>query len=77
MYFNGHDHQLAHLKLADVPNVDFFTSGAAGIASTADTLAAQGIKPPYYGNGFLTSSAPHGFAIVQLYTDRVSDVLLQ
>lgn len=70
MYFNGHDHQLAHLKLADVPNVDFFTSGAAGIASTADTLAAQGIKPPYYSNGFLTSSAPHGFAIVQLNTNR-------
>lgn len=71
MYFNGHDHTLAHLKLADVPDVNFYTSGAAGIADTADMVANQGPKTPYYSQGFLTSTATHGFAIVQLYKNRV------
>lgn len=76
LYFNGHDHQLAHLRVAEVPDVNFFTSGAAGIASDGDTIAGQGSNPPAYASGFLLSTAPHGFAIVQLYNDTVGDFLL-
>ena len=54
-----------------MPNVDFYTVGASGISDTADMVSNQGPKTPYYSNNFLTSTAPHGFAIVQLYKDRV------
>lgn len=76
MYFNGHDHILAHLKVADVPNVNFFTSGAAGIADPADLVANKGSKSPTYASNYLFNSAAHGFAIVQLYKDRVRHLSL-